>query len=198
MKLFKILIIGLLLLAIVYLNKGKETFNQIEYNNVNTYIRNSKQLKCADDSIFMDGWCYKKCKQGYSPDETNCVMECPSDLKSTKTHCLKESEFLGKEYKTLEECKNENINGCYKEENRYYAICGNDKKQVGKYCVDICPNGMLDNGFGCLRTRYIQGVGNVKEGEKCDKTMDRIGDTCYEKCAENYKPNGSLCIAIPK
>jgi hypothetical protein len=112
MKLFKILIIGLLLLVILYLNKKKETFNPQEYQNVNSYIRNSKQLKCADDSMFMDGWCYKKCKKGYNPDETNCVMECPTNLKSTKTHCLKQSEFLGKEYKTLEECITENVNGC--------------------------------------------------------------------------------------
>jgi hypothetical protein len=180
------------------MNGKIEMFDPTKYQNVNSYIRNSKPLKCANDSNYMDGWCYKKCKPGYTMDETNCVMNCPSNLKSTKTHCLKQSEFLGKEYKTLEECKNENINGCYLEQNKFYGICPNDKNQVGHYCVDKCPSEMLDDGFGCLRTRYIQKVGNVIPGEKCDTNSDRIGDTCYEKCADNYKPNGSFCIAIPK
>jgi hypothetical protein len=194
MKLLKILIIGVLLFIIIKMNGNHENFNNIS----ESYIRNGKQLLCAENSIPVDGWCYKKCRHGYKPDGTNCVMDCPSDLKSTNTHCLKTSEFIGKEYKTLEECNLDNPNGCYKEENKFYGICSSDKKQVGHYCVDKCPTDMLDNGFGCLRTRYITQTGDVKEGEKCDTNQDRVGDMCYDKCKEGYAAKGAMCIYTPK
>lgn len=193
MKLLKILIIGVLFFIIIRMDNKYEKFNNIS----EAYVRNSKQLICADDSIYRDGWCYKKCKEGYSSDDTNCVMDCPSNMTSIKTHCLKDESKLGKEYKTLEECNSENMNGCFKDENKFYAICPSDKKQVGQFCVDKCSNNMLDNGFGCLRTRYIKGMGSVKDGEKCDINQDRIGDVCYDKCREGYTARGSQCIPKP-
>jgi hypothetical protein len=193
MKLIKIGIICILFFILIKLNGNNEHFTNIK----KSYTRQNKPLECDNDSVLVNGWCYKKCKSGYSTDNTNCIMDCPTNLKNTNTHCLKQqSTFIGESYNTLDECKSKNINGCYKDGNKYYGVCSSNKKQVGQFCTDKCPEDMLDNGFGCLKTRYIRQIGKVKNDEKCPKEMDRIGDTCYEKCIKGYRPMGSLCISV--
>ena len=205
MKMKQIIIIVLALILIYLLwNKSKKEHldnndnddnDESDLNSKDIYDRNYTELICADDSEMYNGMCRLKCESGYERQDNSCVKKCLGDLEETKTHCLKNKpDFLGKEYNTLEECTSENSNGCFKEGLKFYALCSNDKKQVGQFCEDKCLGNMQDDGFGCSRTMYFRGVGNTKPNQICPKGTDRMGDRCYEKCKPGYTKNGIFCI----
>lgn len=163
--------------------------------NEDLYNREYTELRCDSNSEMYNGMCYRKCKPEYENQGSLCVKQCSGGLQSTETHCLKnQPEFIGKEYNSLEECLSENNNGCFKEGLKFYALCPKGRKQVGNFCEDTCLGNMQDDGFGCLRTSYIKGVGNTQVGEVCPKGTDRIGDRCYVQCKDGYTKNGVFCV----
>jgi hypothetical protein len=181
----KFIIIILLVIFIVYLiSEKKELLTEDEEKDLRDFAKqlkkNKKQdsylrkenipIQCDSDSEILptDDYCYKKCINGYEPSTTRCYMSCPDNMKQSLEYCIKN-------------------------EPKYNTVCDKNQKRVGNFCVDMCSDNMLDVGFGCMKRSYFRKV-DEETDKKCPEGKDRIGDRCYNKCLEGYKPRGKFCI----
>ena len=182
----KFIIIIILVLVIIYLLKeNRELMTEKEENALRDFTsklkENRKQdsylrkenvpIECDSDSEILptDDFCYKKCTDGFEPSTTRCYSLCPNNMKQSLEYCLKNEPKYTKDK------------------------CNDKQKSVGDFCVDNCPDNMLDVGFGCTKISYFRQVDQQIEKD-CPLDKDRIGDRCYNKCLEGYKPSGKFCI----
>jgi hypothetical protein len=203
----KFIIIILELLIILYLYQyNKEYLTEQEGKDLKDFASKLKQtnkpqsylrkenvpIKCDSDSEIYDDYCYKKCKEGYEGIGVRCYNKCPSSMKSINEFCLKSEPKYMKQYNNSEECLKEN-QSCSMYAGDYISACSDNKENTNYFCTDKCSNNMLDVGFGCMKQSYFRKVDEETENT-CPPDLERIGDRCYQKCAEGYKSNGKFCI----
>jgi len=148
----------------------------------------SKPLTCNPSQVEEDGVCYLPCAEGYHGHGSICWAECPAGMSGENGECLKGESISRKDSSHPLICQTNEV----MENNLCFTKCKDGYTGQSSKCLRNCPTNMKDLGTSCAKISQPRGIGRsmICGGEFPEK----IGELCYGRCPEGYKPNKDTCI----
>lgn len=166
---------------------------------------------CDNSEEESGGFCFPKCKRGFSGVGSLCLKNCPPSYLDNGSYCNSPSPYSrnpGFALSDFERCESESsTRKCERYGNLYYSTCEPGYYLVGCcVCLPECEKSSSCGGANFKKEIYERGPGKLmlcEEGKdsfeglcypECHKGFIGIGPICYGECPVHLKQCGFFCI----
>ncbi len=175
-------------------------------------VGGAENCRGKEHTEFVDGLCYRPCKEDYTGFATMCIPGCPAGYRDDGLYCYKPKPIERSAFPwkfgdslnmndALARCKKSaegKASGCgiYNSNTMVYTNCPSGYKTaplITNLCTPKCPAGTTDIGISCQKHTYDRGVGEIPVLCSDPARPDDDAGLCYAACEAKHTGVGPVC-----